>query len=106
MPLIRSLVSKRRTCVVAVILLLGEIMLTYSCCVLKGLVCIIIIAPLGHQPFFYIKYTKLNIRLSCDVRSMSNTKYAFLMRSYVLRSLRLFYLICFRVSYNSYCGET
>ena len=47
MPFIRSLASKRRTCVVAVILLLGKIMPTYSCCVLKGLVYIIIIAPLG-----------------------------------------------------------
>ena len=48
MPSIRSSASKRRAYVVAVILLLGEIMPTYSRCVSKGLVYIIIIAPLGH----------------------------------------------------------
>ena len=46
MPLIRSLVSKRRAHIVAVILLLSKIMPTYSRCVLKGLVCITIIALL------------------------------------------------------------
>ena len=58
MPPIRSLASERRACVVAVILLLSEIMLTYSCCVLKGLVCIIIMAPLGCQPSSYTKCIK------------------------------------------------
>ena len=48
MPFIRSLVSKRCARVVAVILLFSEIMPTYSRCVLKGLVYIAIIAPLGH----------------------------------------------------------
>ena len=47
MPSVRSSVSKRRACVVAVILSLSEIMPTYSRCVLKGLVYIIIIALLG-----------------------------------------------------------
>ena len=47
MPPVRSLASERRTHVVAVILLLGEIMPTCSRCVSKGLVCITIIAPLG-----------------------------------------------------------
>ena len=47
MPLIRSLASKRRTYIVAVILLLGEIMPTCSYYVLKGLIYIIIIALLG-----------------------------------------------------------
>ena len=47
MPFIRSLVFKHCICVVAVILLLGKIMPTYSCCVLKGLVYIAIIALLG-----------------------------------------------------------
>ena len=84
MPLIRFLASKRRVYVVAVILLFSKIMPTYSRCVLKGLVYIIIIAPLGHQPSFYTKYTKLNICLSCNIRLVFNTKYAFLMRSYIL----------------------
>ena len=47
MPSVRSSASKRRTYVVAVILLLDKIMPTYSCCVLKGLVYIAIMALLG-----------------------------------------------------------
>ena len=87
MPLVRSLASKRCAYVVAVILLLSKIMPIYSCCVLKGLVCIIIIALLGCQSSFYIKYTKLNIYLSYDVRLVSNAKCICLMRFYILRSL-------------------
>ena len=48
MPFIKSLVSKCRTYVVAVILLLSEIMSTYSRYVLKGLVYIAIIVSLGY----------------------------------------------------------
>ena len=84
MPLIKSSASKRRTHVVTVILLFGEIMPTYSCCVLKGLVYVAIIAPLGCQPSFYIKYTKLNIYLSYNIKLVSNAKYIYLMRSYIL----------------------
>ena len=87
MPPIRSLVSKRRAYIVAVILSLSKIMPTYSRCVLKGLVYIIIIALLGRQPSSYIKCTKLNMRLSCDVKLVFNTKYMCLIRSYILRSL-------------------
>ena len=87
MPPIRSLASKRYTYIVAVILLLSKIMPIYSRCVLKGLVYIAIIAPLGRQPSFYTKYTKLNIRLSCDIRLVSNAQYAFFIYSYVLQSL-------------------
>ena len=47
-PPVRSSASKCRAYIVAVILLLSKIMVTYSCCVLKGLVYIIIIAPLGY----------------------------------------------------------
>ena len=106
MPSIRSSVSKRRACVVAVILLFSEIMPTYSCYVLKGLVYITIIAPLGRQPSFYTECTKLNMRSSCNVKLVSNAKYTFFIYSYVLQSLQLFYLICLRVLYNSYCKET
>ena len=81
MPPVRSSASKRRACVVAVILLLSKIMPTCSCCVLKGLVYVVIIAPLGRQPFFYTKYTKLNIYLSCNIRSVSNAKYIYLIYS-------------------------
>ena len=84
MPSVRSLVSKCRAHVIAVILLLSKIMPTYSCCVLKGLVYIIIIAPLGRQPFFCAKYTKLNIYLSYNIRSVFNAKCAFLIYFYIL----------------------
>ena len=46
-PPIRFSASERRTYVIAVIFLHSEIMPTYSRCVLKGLVYIAIIAPLG-----------------------------------------------------------
>ena len=78
MPFIKSLVSKctaRRFKLVAVNLLLGKIISTYFCYMEKGLVCITIIALLSCQPFFYTKYTKSNMRLSCDVKLVSNTKY-------------------------------
>ena len=77
MPFIKSLVSKRRAYIVAVILLFSKIMPTYSYYVLKGLVYVIIIALLSHQSSFYVKCTKLNIRLSCDIRLVFNTKCAF-----------------------------
>ena len=48
MPPIRSLASKRRACVVVVILLLGEIMPIYSRYAEKKLVYIIITAPFSH----------------------------------------------------------
>ena len=80
MPPIRSSAFKRCTYIIAVIFLLSKIIPTYSRCVLKGLVYIIIMAPLGRQPSSYTKYTKLNICLSCDVRSVSNAKYMYLIR--------------------------
>ena len=61
MPSVRSSASKRYTYVVAVILLLGKIMPTYSRCVLKGLVYIAIAALFSYQPSSYAKCTKLNI---------------------------------------------
>ena len=106
MPPIRSLASKRRVYMVAVILLLSKIMPTYSRCVLKGLVYIIIIAPLGRQSSSYTEYTKLNIRSSYNIKLVFNAKYTYLIYSYILQSLRLPYLICLRVLYNSYCKET
>ena len=84
MPPIRSLAFERTAyCfkLVAVILLLGKIIATYSCYIEKGLIYIIIIASLGRQPSFYTKYTKLNMRLSCDVRLVSNAKYTCLICS-------------------------
>ena len=47
MPFIRFLASKRRAYIIAIILLLSKIIPTYSRYVLKGLVYVAIIAPLG-----------------------------------------------------------
>ena len=74
MPLIRSLASKCCVYIVLVIFLFGEIMPIYSYCAKKKLVCIIIIAPFSCQPSFYLKCTKLNIHLSCNIKLVSNAK--------------------------------
>ena len=74
MPSIRSLVFKCCAYVIVTILLLGEIMPIYSYYTKKKLVYITIIAFFSRQPFSCIKCTKLNICLSCNVRSVSNTK--------------------------------
>ena len=76
MPPIRFLASKYCAYITAVIFLLSEIILTYFCCVLKGLIYIIIIALLGRQSSCYTKYTKLSIRSSCDIRLVFNAKCA------------------------------
>ena len=81
MSLIRSLVFKCTAYyfkLVTIILLLGKIMPTYSYCTEKGLVYIIIIASLSRQPSSYTKYTKLNMRSSCNIRLMFNAKCIFL----------------------------
>ena len=60
MPFIRSLVFKRLAYhfkLIAVILLLSKIMPSCLHYMEKGLVYIIIIAPLGCQPSSYFKYT-------------------------------------------------
>ena len=84
MPFIRSLVFKRYTYIVAIILLLSKIMPTYSRCVLKGLVYIAIIALLGYLLSSYIKYTKLNMRSSYNIKLVSNAKYICFTRPYIL----------------------
>ena len=75
MPPIRSSASKRRAYIVVVILLLGEIMPSYSCCKEKKLVYITIVALFSRQPSFYVKCTKSNIYLSCNVRLVFDAKY-------------------------------
>ena len=74
MPSIRSLISERYTHIVVIILSLGEIMPSYSCYKEKKLVYITIIALFSCQPSSYIKCIKLNIRLSCNIRSVSDTE--------------------------------
>ena len=104
MPSIRSLASKRRAYIIAVILSLGEIMPSYFYCDKKKLVYVIIIAPFGRQPSSYSKYTKLNMYLFCNIKSVSNAEYLYLIHLYSLRSLRLPYLIYLRVLHgNIHC---
>ena len=98
MLFVRSTASKRRACVVAVIFLLGEIMPMCSRYVKKKLVYIANMAISGCQPFSCFKCTKSNICSSCDVRLVFNAEYACVTRLYNLRSLRLLYLIYYRVS--------
>ena len=83
-PLIRSLASERYLRLVSLILSLGEIMPSYFYYIEKRLSYIAILAPSGRQLFFYTKCTKLNMRLSYDVKLVFNTKYTYFMRSYVL----------------------
>ena len=75
MPFIRYLASKRRTYIIAVILLLGEIMPMCSRCTKKKLVYIIIAAPFSHQLSFCVKCTKSNIYSSCNVRLVLDAEY-------------------------------
>ena len=75
MPPIRFLASKCRTYAVVVIFLLGEIMPSYSHCDKKKLICIIIMASFSRQPSSCIKCTKSNMRLSCNVKSVSDAEY-------------------------------
>ena len=87
MPFIRSSAFKRIAYyfkLIAVILLFSKIIFTYSRCMEKGLVYIIIIASSGRQPSSYAKYTKLNIRSSYNIHLMSNTKCIFFARLYAL----------------------
>jgi len=81
MPLQRLLPQvQRHTYIVAVILLLSKIILTYSYYANKKLVYITIAAPSSCQLFSYSKCTSANIRSSYDIRSVSNAKYIFYIR--------------------------
>ena len=75
MPFIRSLIFKHCAYIVAIILLLSKIMPSYSHCKEKKLVYITIITLFSRQPSSYVKYTKSNIHLSCNVKSVSDAEY-------------------------------
>ena len=77
MPFIKSLASAHYTKLMAVILLFSKIMPSCSCYKEKKLGYIIITALFSRQPSSYVECTKLNMYLSCNVRSVSNTKYTF-----------------------------
>jgi hypothetical protein len=81
MPFVRSLIFKCLACcfkLIAVIFLFNKIMLSYSCCIEKGLVYIIIITSFSWQPSSYSECTKLNIYLSYNIYFISNTKCIYL----------------------------
>ena len=77
MPFIRSLISKCCTYIVAVILLFSKIMPSYSCYKEKKLVYIIIITLFSRQPSSCVKYTKLNMHLSCNIQLVLDVEYTF-----------------------------
>ena len=89
MPPVRSSVFKYYAYTVAVIFLFSKIMPSYSYYNEKKLVYITIITPSSCQPSFYIKCIKLNIHLSCNIKSISNTKciFVFLYNIYSLSQL-------------------
>ena len=84
MPPVRSLVSKRHLRLVSLILSLGEIIPSCFCYIEKRLSYITISAPFSRQPSSYTKYIKLNIRLSYNIRLVSNAEYAYLIYFYIL----------------------
>jgi hypothetical protein len=77
MPPVRFLAFKRYAYIVALILLLSEIMPTYSHYIVKGLVYIIIAALFNQQPSSCFKCIKLNIYSSCDIQLVSTDKCAY-----------------------------
>ena len=84
MPLIKSLASKRRLRLVLLILSLGKIMPSCSYYVKKRLSYIIILTSFSCQPFSYTNCIKLNIRLSYNVKLVSNAKYMYFIYFYIL----------------------
>ena len=72
--------TQRRARVIAIILLLSEVIPLYSHYIKKGLVYIAIAALSSRQPSFYSGCTSANMRLSCDIRSVSNAKCTFYVR--------------------------
>ena len=89
MPPVRSSAFERHACIVVVIFLFGEIILTYSYYIEKKLVYIIIIAPSNCQFFFNIKCTKLNIYLSYNIKLVFNAEYIFISLNNIYRLSQL-----------------
>ena len=84
MSFIRSLASKRRLRLVSLILFLGEIMPLCFYYMEKKLFYIAILVSFSRQPSFYTKCIKLNMRLSCNIRSVFNAKCIYFIRFCVL----------------------
>jgi hypothetical protein len=96
MPPIKYSSSNYYNRLVTTILSLSVIMPSYSYYTEKKLVCVAIAAPSGRQPSSYTKYTRVNIRSSYNVRSVSNAKY---IRLVILYNYLVPYLIYYRVLY-------
>ena len=77
MPAVRSLVFEHYTLLTSSITYNGEIMSPCSYYIKKGLVCVIITDFSSYQPSFYSKYTKSNICVLYNMRSVSFNKYIF-----------------------------
>ena len=71
------LASIHYTTLITLILSISKIMPSYSYYIKKGLVCIIITALSSRQPLSCTKCTKANMCLSCNIRSVSATKYIY-----------------------------
>ena len=84
MPFIKSLASKCYVYIITLILLLSVIMPIYSYYVKRKLVYIIIAALFSYQPSSCSEYTKLNIYIFYNVKSVSNAKYIFFIYLYSL----------------------
>jgi hypothetical protein len=78
MPFVRFLVSKHYALLVTSISLNREIMNPYSYYTRKGLVYIILTVPFSYQSFSYLKCTKVNTQLFCNIYSILLNKYIFL----------------------------
>ena len=78
MPFVRSLAFKHRALLILIIISLSEIMPLCFCYIKKKLLYITIAALSSHQPSFYFKCIKVNIRSLCNIHSISNAEYAFL----------------------------
>ena len=77
MPLVRSLISKRCTKLVSIIISFGEIMPSYLCCVKRKLLYVVIAALFSYQPSFYTKCTWANMRAFYNIYLVFNIKYVF-----------------------------
>jgi len=74
MPLIRSSASDYCNWLITTILSLGKVMPSCSCCVEKVLVCVTIAFLTGRQLSSCIKCMQVNMQLSCNVWSVSDTE--------------------------------
>ena len=70
----RSFTLKRYTLLTISISLNKEIISPYSCYIKKGLIYIIIISPFNRQPSLCSEYTKANIYLLYNMRSVPLNK--------------------------------